>query len=379
MKKSKRPTGQLVWTKVAVGLALAVMAGSVPAVSADDDQPEKGESLYSVAPHRGATNCDAPAKNEGASNAGLTVERLDGKLRIARGDDLFAEYVYQGFAKPIVYPIIGPHGVGMTRNYPIKEDVSGEAHDHVHHKSMWFTHGRVNGIDFWTEGDGKGRIVHDKLLKAEAVDGRVVIETSNKWLGPNGKQICSDVTELTFAEEPCGRVIDWTITIKATDGDVTFGDTKEGTMGIRIHPNLRLSNDERRGVTTANGHATNSEGQHDGGIWGKRANWVDYWGDVDGHSVGIAFFDHPDNLRHPTYWHARQYGLVAANPFGVHDFADKPPGTGDFTLKAGESITFRYRFIFHEGDAEEARIDERYQEFAAGATAGLPSRAVSQP
>ena len=158
-------------------------------------------------------------------------------------------------------------------------------------------------------------------------------------------------------------MIDWTTSIHATDADVTFGDTKEGTFGIRTHPNLRLNNDPNRGVTTANGQAINSEAVTGQEIWGKRAKWVDYSGVIEDKTVGIAFMDHPTNLRHPTWWHARQYGLVAANPFGIHAFDGQPAGTGKLTVPAGESITLRYRLIFHEGDAQQAKIAEQFERF----------------
>ncbi|MFV1981078.1 MAG: DUF6807 family protein, partial [Rhodothermia bacterium] len=147
-------------------------------------------------------------------------------------------------------------------------------------------------------------------------------------------------------------------------GDVTFGDTKEGMMGIRTNPLLRLTNDKKRGCHTVAGQCMNSEGIEGRDIWGKRAAWVSYWAPFDGRTLGIAIFDHPSNLRHPTWWHARTYGLVAANPFGIHDFEKKPAGTGDFTLEAGKSLAFRYRFLFHQGDAREADIAGEYATFA---------------
>ena len=136
-------------------------------------------------------------------------------------------------------------------------------------------------------------------------------------------------------------------------------------MAIRTHSLLRVSADKRRGNHTAAGHAINSEGHTDGELWGKRAKWVDYWAPIEGNTVGIAIFDHPQNPRHPTWWHARHYGLVAANPFGVHDFENKPKGTGDMVIRDGSSVTFRYRFVFHEGDAAAAKIDDQYANFAS--------------
>ena len=295
--------------------------------------------------------------------AEVTLEQLDGKIRVEIDDDLFTEYIYQGHAKPILYPIVGPYGIGMTRNYPMKQDVDGEATDHIHHRSMWFTHGDVNGVSFWDEMEGAGKVVHDKLIQVEEHSDRASIQTANKWLDVNGKEICRDTSILVFSVPSGQRAIDWITTIHASRGDLTWGDTKEGTMGIRMHPNLRLNNAPKQGVTTANGQAINSAGDRNQDVWGKRAKWVDYWGQIDGKTVGIAIMDHSKNPRHPTWWHARDYGLVAANPFGIHDFEGKPEGTGNLIVPAGESITFHYRFFFHEGDAEHAKIAQQYVHF----------------
>ncbi len=286
----------------------------------------------------------------------------EGKIRVEIDGELFTEYLYAGNNKPILYPVIGPNGVPMTRNHPMKE-VEGEAKDHPHHRSLWFTHGEVNGISFWHENEGAGKTEHENLIGVESGD-KGVIRTTNRWVGPDGNTVCTDRRTITFFPLGEARAIDYEVTLVASEGKVVLGDTKEGTMGIRTHPNLRLSNSERHGVTTANGKALNSAGQRDGELWGKRAAWVDYWGTVGEHTVGVAIFDHPSNPRHPTWWHARDYGLVAANAFGVHNFERKEKGTGDMTIEADQSVTFRYRFVFHPGDAEEGRVAERFDEFA---------------
>ncbi len=305
----------------------------------------------------------ASCSSQGLQKPG--IEKLRGKIRITLGGGLFADYIYEGFAKPVIYPVIGPYGIGMTRHWPMK-NVPGEAHDHPHQKSLWYTHGEVNGVDFWAEGPGKGKIVQRKLVEAAVHGDRAVIVAEDDWKKPDGTIVCTDKRKISFFELPVGRVIDFEITIYASNGDVVFGDTKEGTMGIRTHPNLRLRNDPRRGVTTANGQAVNSEGVKGKAVWGKRAKWVDYWGTIKGKVVGIAIFDHPSNPRHPTWWHARDYGLIAANPFGVHNFEGKPKGTGDYKIPAGESRTWRYRFVFHRGDVKEAGIAALYKAYCAG-------------
>lgn len=131
-------------------------------------------------------------------------------------------------------------------------------------------------------------------------------------------------------------------------------------MALRLNEAMRLTRNRK----PAEGRIVNSEGLRDGATWGKRAKWVDYYGPVEGQTVGVAIFDHPRNPRHPTHWHVRDYGLFAANPFGIHDFEKKPDGTGDLEVAAGQSVTWRYRFYFHRGDEQEAKVAERYAEYA---------------
>lgn len=296
---------------------------------------------------------------------GVTISKEKGKAVVKIDGELFTEYIFEGHSKPILYPIIGPHKIPMTRNYPMKEGVDNEASDHPHHKSLWFTHDDVNGVHFWLEYPGKNSKLRPGKIAQEnmEIDGDTIV-TRNVWRDPDGKPVCTDQRKLTFGKSAKGRHIDITVSIKASHGDVTFGDTKEGTMGIRTHPLLRLSTNERAGNHTAKGQAINSEGIEGAAIWGKRARWVDYWAPINDHTVGIAIFDHPSNPRHPTWWHARTYGLVAANPFGVHDFEKVEDGTGDMTIDAGETVVFRYRFLFHEGDYEQADIAGEFESFA---------------
>lgn len=282
----------------------------------------------------------------------------EGRFDVAFGDRSFATVHTKGFPKPILYPIVGPHGIRMTRDYPMKPDTPGEAKDHPHQQSLWFTHGDVNGIDFWALG--KGKIVTTEVEKPVSEEGRASIVLHDEWVGPDGKPVCTDTQKLTFwapVERAGGEAIalDYEIAIRASHGDVVFGDTKEGTMAIRTHPKLEIA----KGAA-----AVNSEGVKGKAVWGKRAKWVDYSAEIDGKTVGVAIFDHPSNPRHPTWWHAREYGLVAANPFGVHDFEGKPKGTGDLKIANGESVRFTYRFVFHSGDAESARVAALYAEWA---------------
>jgi hypothetical protein len=284
----------------------------------------------------------------------------DDVLRVEIGGEHFTDYHYRQVAKPYLYPIIGPGGQAMTRNWPMKE-VPDEEHDHPHQKSLWFTHGEVNGVDFWTEGPGKGKIVHDGFLEKNTKAGWGVIRTKDKWVGPDGTVVCTDEQTLRFSQKDKVRFLDYEIVILASNGDLKFGDTKEGTLGIRLAETMRLKG------KVGKGHIVNSEGLTDGDTWGKRAKWCDYYGPVGGQTVGVAIFDHPTNPRHPTWWHVRDYGLFAANPFGLHEFEKKPAGAGDLTVPAGKTIAFRYRFCFHQGDDKAAGVDALYKEYIQSA------------
>lgn len=303
----------------------------------------------------------AKAKTAGGSPAkgGVKIDQVDNKLRVEINGKLFTEYNYQDVPRPYFYPVIGPTGALVVRNWPMKDINPDEAHDHVHHKSLWFTHGEINGTDFWGEGDKSGKVVHDKFLKVNSGPETGEIVSTDKYVAKDGTVVCTDTRTHRFASTPDGNIMDWEITLHASNGQVTMGDTKEGSMAIRLAPTMRLKG------TVGKGHIINSEGVTDGNTWGKRASWVDYYGPVEGGIVGVAIFDHPDNPRHPTWWHVRDYGLFAVNPFGIHDFEKKPAGAGDMVIPAGQSVTFKYRFYFHKGDEKQGKVAEHYNQYAA--------------
>jgi hypothetical protein len=293
------------------------------------------------------------------AESGIKITEAGDKLRVEIGSKLFTEYNFKDVPRPYFYPVIGPTGVCITRHWPMEEGPD-EEHDHPHHRSLWFTHGDVNGHDFWSEVEKAGKIVHDKFVSVTSGPEVGVIKSQDKWVSNDGEIICTDTRTHKFYNRADGQIMDFEVTIHASHGEVTMGDTKEGSMAIRLAPTMRVEG------KVGKGHIVNSEGHRDGQAWGKRAAWCDYYGPLDGEVVGVAIFDHPANLKHPTWWHVRAYGLFAANPFGVHYFEGKPKGTGDITIAAGESLTFRYRLYFHKGDTEQSKVAEYYSEYASG-------------
>ncbi len=289
--------------------------------------------------------------NAGPSMAEITAQRSDSGVVIRIDGKPFTEYVTDSNGTPILWPIIGPTGKPMTRAYPMA-DAPEEKKDHPHHRSMWFTHGDVNGLSFWH----KESIKHREFVRIESGD-RAVVVTRNDWMSPDGKKVCEDERTLTFAADGDARWIDFDITLGATDQPVKFGDTKEGTMGVRVAATMKV--DSKKG-----GQIVNSEGQTDGGAWGKPAAWVDYHGPIEGETVGIAILNHPSSFRFPTYWHVRTYGLFAANPFGLHDFEGSREVDGSHTLKPGETMTLRYRVLLHRGDEEEGEVAQAFADYS---------------
>lgn len=301
---------------------------------------------------------------ERVTAAEVTIEPSDRGMVVKIDGQMFTEYLSEAGQAPALWPILGPSGKPMTRPWPTGSPDPGETKDHPHHQSLWITHDEVSGANFWSgnrndKPDGSGaRTVHREFVKADS-DGRVAtIVTRNDWMNDD-KRLFEDERELRFGLRDNGdRWIDFTITLKATDGDVTFGDTKEGTFAVRVNDSMRV--EAKQG-----GRIVNDQGLEDGAAWGIPASWVDYSGPVDGETVGIAMFSHPKSFRPKTRWHVRTYGLFAANPFGQKDFPEKElADQGEYTLKKGDELTLRYRVLLHRGTAEQADLAKAYQEFA---------------
>lgn len=319
----------------------------------------------------------------------VKLTRADDRVRVEVDGKLFTEFIFKGGPKPYCYPVITADGTEMMRHFPMKGKggVPGEVEDHPHHRSLWFTHGNVNGVDFWAESElGKpdqkrqGKILNESV--EHSVKGNVgEVRSRNKWTGPDGTVHLTDETTVRFQGLPDGgRYLDYEVTLKAPkDKPVVFGDTKEGSMAIRLPEWMTPPHNQGGKAKGGKGEFVNAEGIKQADAtklkkgendppWGKKSTWVDYHAPKDGKTYGVAIFDHPKNPRHPTWWHVRSYALFAANPFGKHDFENlkDQPKAGDLTIPAGGSTTFRWRFYFHMGDEKAGKVAERYKDYAAG-------------
>lgn len=296
---------------------------------------------------RSEQSADAPSETA----LSITLTKHTDRVSVAVGGEPFTEYRFAGDSKPYLYPLLAPGGLHVTRRWPV-EEVAGEDRDHPHHRGSWFAHGAVNGHDFWTGEGGKSTIEVTEVTSA--VDATVRVKQVWKH---DGVAVLSESRVMHFSGTRDTRTIDFEITLSSSESDVVFGDTKEGTFAIRLAETLRLTGGR------AKGKARNSEGIEGAAIWGKRARFVEYSGPLveneETIDCSVALYDAKQNPRHPTWWHARDYGLFAANPFGNHDFEKKPAGEGDLVVKRGESVKFCYRLVIARGKPSLADLEGR--------------------
>src|SRR5262245_44006819 len=260
-------------------------------------------------------------------------------LEITAGGKPFTSYRYASEeVRPYFYPLLGPTGVAMTRSYPMLPDAAGESIDHPHHRSLYVAFGEVNGVDVWAEppNPNTGRIVHqgwDDVFDGPAAAG---FRERLQWVDGHGTPLLGERRWATVYNTASVRLLDLEIDLMPARAGVLFGDTKEGgPLAVRVASTI----EGKRGGLIQNAYG----GRREAETWGKRAPWVDYSGTIDGTTVGIAIMDHPTSFRHPTYWHVRDYGLFAANPFGISAFTNDPAQRGDVVLVPGQTLRFRYR------------------------------------
>lgn len=279
-------------------------------------------------------------------------------IKIKVGSRKFTTYNFDPqYARPFFHPFLGPKGLPITRNFPVIQGLEDETSDHKHHRSVWVAYGEVNGTDNWSESENHAWQTHREIT--QIVEGPVFGQFQQKldWEDKDHNKVMEETrTARVYATPSASRVMDLTVAMTATEGDVRFGDTKEGGIcSVRVATSM----DGNKGGRIENSAGGVGEKE----TWGKPAHWCDYSGMVKGNNVGIAIFDHPFNLRHPTTWHVRDYGLITANPFGHSHFKSGLLTDGSHVIRAGDTLTFRYRLFLHTNDARRARVAERYHDY----------------
>ncbi|MEC3878863.1 PmoA family protein [Parapedobacter sp. 10938] len=298
----------------------------------------------------------------------------------------YTSYCYaDSLKKPVLYPLRTKGGHFITRGWPVQPR-SNERTDHPHHIGLWFNYGDVNGLDFWNNSTaipaekrmGYGSIHHAAVNGTESSGNTGVLDVTKYWQGPQGDSLLKEDTRYVFQVDSVGNTsIELDIKLTALT-DVSLNDNKEGVLGIRLARALEHPSDEPAKFTDANGivtevaqanndgvtgHYISSEGIEGDDVWGTRAKWVTLNGTIEGEDVSLVILDHAGNPGYPTYWHARGYGLFAANPLGQKALSDGKDEL-NFKLDKDASARFRYKILIHAGSKlDTATINDQFAEF----------------
>ena len=332
-------------------------------------------------------SANAKAKKEAGLKIGFVVSETDKKVDVMIEGKLFTSYIWpDNVMKPVLYPVMTSEGTEITRGYPLKPR-AGERVDHPHHIGIWFNYGDVDGFDFWNNSEaitadkksGYGTVKHIKINQVKEGNGEALMVTTESWIDPSRKELISEKTEYHFIAKGKTRIIDRVSTLTATDKTVSMKDNKEGMIAVRVARQLELPSKDEVIMTDAQGNPTtvkkmtnegvsgsyrSSEGIKDDAVWSTRAKWMDLNGTIGTEKIAVVICDHPKNQSYPTYWHSRGYGLFAANPLGWSVFT-KGKETLNYSIPAGKSSIFRYRFIIHSGaDLTDSEINGYADDFA---------------
>jgi len=306
-----------------------------------------------------------------AQNQMVKVQKVAGKnkIDISIGKVPFTSFLYPDtLEKPVLYPVHAANGTIVTRGFPLNPK-PGDPIDHPHHIGIWFNFENLNGLDFWNNSYAiakekknlYGWVKTDKVLQATGGAKGVIVYHAN-WTNQANDVLLEETTRLEFSGNAHQRIIDRVAVLKAVV-DCNFNDAKDGLMGLRLAHELQIPTtvdqkftDNKGNVTIVkggddkvpNGNYLTSEGKTGDAAWSTRGKWCKVYGKMGADSISITMIDHPKNVNYPTFWHARGYGLFAANPLGEKQFTNSK-SEKNFKLKKGESVTFRYRIVITNG------------------------------
>jgi hypothetical protein len=333
---------------------------------------------------------DAGADGSGRQAVTVMPNDVGRRVEVAVGGKPFTSYIWPDrVKKPVLYPIRSANGTLVTRGWPL-DPRPGERTDHPHHVGLWLTYENVNGVDFWNNSDAlnsedaakMGTIFHRRIVSARSGASGGELVTDMDWVLPGGKTVLRERARFLFSGDAASRTIERASTLTALDERVVFADAKDGMFGMRVARQLEQPSNDTQVYTDAAGRATavpamdndgvtgrytSSEGKTGDAVWATRARWVTLTGTIGSEAITIAMLDHPKNPGFPTYWHARGYGLFAANPLGQKAFSEGRD-TLTFTLEPHQSATFRYRVLVLNGNARGDRLEREFSAFAAEQT-----------
>jgi len=283
----------------------------------------------------------------------VEFQQKPGKLFISINGKPFATYVYEDSltTRPYFSQVNTPCGIQVTRNHPPQAD---DPQDHsTYHPGIWMSFGDINGNDYWRL---KERVEHEMFVEQpEGGVGKGTFTVRNFYMNSNGKErVLAELVKYTILVRPSGYLLVVNSTFSSEENEFTFGDQEEMGLGIRV--NTRIT------VQYGQGKITNAEGMKNGAeTWGKASNWIDYSGKIDDKYIGMAIMPDPGNFR-PSWFHARDYGYIAANPFGRQSM--KQGEKSAVTIKKGENFSLGFGILVYcKPDGSETNVNEAYLDY----------------
>lgn len=287
----------------------------------------------------------------------VAFERAAGEMKITVGGSPLGTYVFRDdvIGRPYFAHLRAPGGVQATRTHPPVE--GQDATDHAtFHPGLWLAFGDLSGADDWRN---RARVEHVRFVeepKASAGRGSFVVE--NRYLpatGAGGSPLCREVCSYAILVRPAGYLLICDSTFRSDTADFYFGDQEEMGFGVRVASPLAV---------VKGGKIRNSDGLvNEPQVWGKAADWCDYSGSLGGKRVGITLMPDPHNFRR-SWFHARDYGLLVANPFGRNAMTSGAPSR--VLVKRGETLRLRFGVLLHTSAQDEPLdLAVAYRDFLA--------------
>ena len=344
------------WSRTALATLLVLGTGAAVSACTHAAPGPRSGVRADASPQEAAGAGESPP----AAGISIEVERVEDEVRalhVEVGEAPFTTLHLDGRI-PYFHPVLTSSGAPTTRGFPM-EPGPLDARDHPHHQSLWVAHGDVAGLDFWHDPQCSIRLAGAPLIEGD--DLTIPLE----WVGPEQRVVLRETRRIQFGAEGARRWLDQRCEFVAAEEGITFGDTKEGTFAVRLRPELRVDGEHAAGLLRS------SEGLEGKATWGKPARWMHCEGVVGDERLAVTLVDHPRNPRFPTRWHARTYGLVAANPFGLHHFTGSARGEGALPVGTREPVTFRHLFVLRSSPGstpgpDAATLDAEAEAWAEG-------------
>jgi hypothetical protein len=272
----------------------------------------------------------------------VTAERVADKIEFRVDGNLFTSYILSESEKyPFFFPVNGPSNASVTSmrnaNYP-------------HHSSLFFGCDKVNGGNYWQEGLKDGQIISLRADILETGGSKAVIENECIWRRPGADAPIKDKRRITVTIPSKDKfILDFDVTMEMLI-DVNIEKTNHSLFSGRMDPDLAVIN---------GGTMINAEGETgEKGTFGKASAWIDFYGNRQGKTEGMAILQHPSNKWFPAPWFTRDYGFFSPTPMYW------PANDKNTSLKKGEQIKLRYRVIVHSGNHTEAGIAEEFAKYS---------------